>query len=235
MHLPRYVEVAAALRAEIAERGLKPGDALPTETQLTERFRVSRFTVREALRRLSAEGLVERRRGSGTVVADRATLRLGFPDTAALLQYAAASSFEILNRADIRLDAATARRLKREQGEPWHHIRGLRVMDGAAEPVALTDAYLHPRFADAVPKLVSGHEALFSQLARLAKLSVGKVIQEIEAVALGSNEAELLHVAPRSPALRILRHYLDSTGELAEISCSVHPGSRFSYTMTIDR
>lgn len=233
--MPRYVEVAAALKAEIAERGLKPGDALPTETQLTDRFRVSRFTVREALRQLAAEGLVERRRGSGTVVADRATLRLGFPDTAALLQYAAASSFEIMSRADIRLDAATARRLKRAKGEAWHHIRGLRVMDGAAEPVALTDAYLHPRFGDSVPKLVSGREALFSQLARLAKLSVGTVSQEIEAVALGSADAALLRVPPRSPALRILRHYLDPAGDVVEISCSVHPGSRFSYTMTIDR
>lgn len=233
--MPRYVEVAAALKAEITERGLVPGDALPTESQLTERFRVSRFTVREALRRLAAEGLVERRRGSGTVVADRATLRLGFPDTAALLQYAAASSFEILSRAEVRLDAATARRLKRPAGERWHHIRGLRVMDGAAEPVALTDAYLHPRFADSVPKLVSGREALFSQLARLAKLRIGQVAQEIEAVALRAADAALLHVPPRSPALRILRHYLDSEGQLAEISSSVHPGSRFSYTMTIDR
>jgi len=233
--LPRYVEVAAALRAEIVERGLAPGDALPTESQLTERFRVSRFTVREALRRLAAEGLVERRRGSGTVVADRATLRLGFPDTAALLQYAAASSFEIMSRADVRLDARTALRLKRPAGEAWHHIRGLRVMDGAAEPVALTDAYLHPRFADAAPRLVSGHEALFSQLARLANLTIGQVAQEIEAVALGTSDAALLHVPARSPALRILRHYYDREGQLAEISCSVHPGSRFSYTMTIDR
>lgn len=233
--MPRYVEVAAALKAEIAERGLQPGDSLPTESQLTERFRVSRFTVREALRRLAADGLVERRRGSGTVVADRATLRVGFPDTGALLQYAAASRFEIIGRADIRLNAATARRLKRTEGEAWHHIRGLRVMDGAAEPIALTDAYLHPRYADAVPKLVSGREALFSQLARLAELRVGTVSQEIEAVALGTAEAALLHVPPRSPALRILRHYLDHAGQLAEISCSVHPGSRFSYTMTIDR
>lgn len=231
----RYLQLAAALRADIQGGRLQPGDLVPTEHELVERYGVSRFTVREALRRLAADGLVRRRRGSGTVVAaDMPVLRQGFADTASLLQYAASSTFEIQLLGQVALSPALARLLKRPEGEPWHRIQGIRVMDGAPEPVALTDAYFHPRFSPHVGALRSGQEALFSQLARLAGLEIGRVEQEIHAVAASQSEAAHLHIARGAPCLRILRHYFDRQGNLAEMSCSVHPGERFSYTMVID-
>ncbi len=231
----RYLQLAALLRAEICEGRLQPGDPVPTEHELAALHGVSRFTVREALRQLTNDGLVRRKRGSGTVVAaDMPVLRQGFEDTRALLQYAASSAFVIEQKGLVQLSAPVARLLKRPEGEPWHLIQGVRRMDGAPEPIALTDAWIHPRFGAHVPRLRSDHEALFSQLARLAGLTVGRVEQEIQAVAVTAAEAALLHVPPRSPGLRILRHYFDSEGALAEMSCSVHPGERFSYTMVID-
>ena len=230
----RYLQLAATLRAEIRSGQLKPGDPLPTEHELAARYKVSRFTVREALRQLSNDGLIRRKRGSGTVVAaDRPVLRQGFADTGALLQYAASSDFIIERLGLVRLAPSVARMLKRPEGESWHLIRGVRVLDGLPEPLALTDAWIHPRFDAHVPSLRSDHEALFSQLSRLAGLRVEKVEQEIQAVVVTAAEAAILRVAPRSPALRILRHYFDSDGALAEMSCSVHPGERFSYTMVI--
>ena len=47
---------------------LQPGARLPTETQLTEKFGVSRTVVREAMRRLAADGLVSARQGAGVFV-----------------------------------------------------------------------------------------------------------------------------------------------------------------------
>ncbi len=209
---------------------------MPTEHELAARHQVSRFTVREALRQLTNDGLVRRKRGSGTVVAaDMPVLRQGYGDTSALLQYAASSSFLFEQRGLVQLSPATARLLKRPEAEAWHLIQGVRVMDGAPEPVAVTDAFVHPRFGGYLAQLQSTHEALFSQLARLAGFTVGRVEQEIQAVAVSAAEAAALHVPPRSPALRILRHYFESDGSLAEMSCSVHPGERFSYTMVIDR
>lgn len=59
-------QVASALRAEIASGTLRPGDRLPSEGMLIERFGVSRTVVREAIGQLRAEGFVRTQRGSGS-------------------------------------------------------------------------------------------------------------------------------------------------------------------------
>lgn len=56
------------LLAQIIDRGYAPGDRLPSETALCEEFDVSRNTLRTALNKLSALGLVEARRGGGTYI-----------------------------------------------------------------------------------------------------------------------------------------------------------------------
>ena len=55
---PLYVQVAESIREAILSGQLGPGDALPTERELSESFKVSRASVREALRALQAQGLV---------------------------------------------------------------------------------------------------------------------------------------------------------------------------------
>ena len=62
----RYRVIAGALQERIATGEFDVGHLLPTEAELCDEFRASRFTVREALRRLEDAGLVARRQGSGT-------------------------------------------------------------------------------------------------------------------------------------------------------------------------
>jgi GntR family transcriptional repressor for pyruvate dehydrogenase complex len=65
--LPRQTaahRISSAIEQKILRRSLRPGDALPTETELAEQFAVHRSTVREALRRLESAGLVGRAGGS---------------------------------------------------------------------------------------------------------------------------------------------------------------------------
>ena len=65
---PLYLQVVRALKDEIVS-GVHPvGSQLPTEEELCERFSVSRYTVREALRRLREDNLVSSRQGAGTIV-----------------------------------------------------------------------------------------------------------------------------------------------------------------------
>ena len=65
---PKYLQVADVLRKEIAEGVFRDGQTLMTEEELRVRFNVSRQTVRQAIALLEDDGLVDRRRGSGTYV-----------------------------------------------------------------------------------------------------------------------------------------------------------------------
>ena len=65
---PKYLQVADILRREIAEGVFRDGQTLMTEEELRFRFNVSRQTVRQAIALLEDDGLVDRRRGSGTYV-----------------------------------------------------------------------------------------------------------------------------------------------------------------------
>ena len=70
---PKHESISRDLRAEIATGALPPLGRLPSESQLTKRYGVSRPTVLRALRDLMAEGLIERRAGSGTFVRETAS------------------------------------------------------------------------------------------------------------------------------------------------------------------
>lgn len=70
---PAYMVIADALRARIESHELAPGDRLPSERELVERFGVARMTIRHALDMVQAEGLIERRRGRNGGTFIRAT------------------------------------------------------------------------------------------------------------------------------------------------------------------
>ncbi|MFT3906138.1 MAG: GntR family transcriptional regulator [Steroidobacteraceae bacterium] len=68
---PAYRRVAAQIAARIHDRSLNEGDALATELELAAQFEVTRSTLREALRELESQGLLERRRGTKRMVVTR--------------------------------------------------------------------------------------------------------------------------------------------------------------------
>ncbi|HEX6763156.1 MAG TPA: FadR/GntR family transcriptional regulator [Gaiellaceae bacterium] len=65
-----YLQIAEQLLAQIGTRRLKPGDALPPERELTQSFQVGRSSIREALRMLESQGVIESVNGGAFVVAE---------------------------------------------------------------------------------------------------------------------------------------------------------------------
>lgn len=75
---PLYEQITESIRKRTMAGELQPGERLPSEPELAERYGVSRATVREALRVLEKEGVVRSRRGQGTfVVGTRGRLQVG--------------------------------------------------------------------------------------------------------------------------------------------------------------
>ena len=232
---PRYLQLADELRAEVV-RGEFP-DGFPTENTLCQRFGVSRFTVREALRTLSGEGLIQRKRGSGTVVQPPAArggaLHQPLSNVDELLQYARGSRFAFERLADAGLPRDIAEQLGLIAGGRWFRFRGVRELAGG-DPIALTDAYLHHDFAGIIDRIAPNDETIFRQVERLAGIRVAQVTQDIQACGASADIAAALGIPRRGPCLRILRCFHDEDGRLFEISATHHPGERFAYSMHIE-
>ena len=82
---PLYLQLKEVLTEQISKGQYGLGDSLPTESQLCEKYSVSRTTVRQAISELTSDGYLERRRGSGTYVVkvpgkDIIELNLTVPD-----------------------------------------------------------------------------------------------------------------------------------------------------------
>ena len=108
--LPYYVQLKQILVKAIEQGELKPGDMLPTEAELCDRYRVSRTVVRQALGEMVSEGRLYRLRGKGTFVTGQKlserfldigeTFRLCGPDRSDLFSRLACG---LLDRSDILL------------------------------------------------------------------------------------------------------------------------------------
>lgn len=68
---PLYQQIADDLRKQIDDETLAPGSQLPTEAELRDRYSASRNTIRDAVKRLSSQGLIETKPGRGTFVTTR--------------------------------------------------------------------------------------------------------------------------------------------------------------------
>jgi GntR family transcriptional regulator len=234
---PRYRELADELREEVLG-GQYTHENFPTESDLCKRYAVSRFTVREALRALQTEGLISRRRGSGTMIQPAAArggaLHQPLSNFGEILQYArnTKASFEALGEGP--LPREIAEQLGLLAGGRWTRFRGLRTGSDSTQPLALTEAYVHESLHGIADKIDPKEDTIFKQIEQLAKLRFVKVTQDIQAISATAEVAKTLGIGKRAPCLRILRCYYDATDRILEISASHHPGDRFAYSMHID-
>lgn len=235
---PRYLELAEDLRAQILNGGFPDADQFPTENMLCKRYNVSRFTVREALRTLQTEGLIQRRHGSGTVIQPTAmrggALHQPLSNVAEILQYANNTRFMFARDGSAALPKKLAEEIGVGTTARWARFRGIRTSTSDDRPIAATDAYIHPDLTTAADAIDPAGATIFRQLEALSKLKIARVTQDIQAVAASAILAAKLKLPRRSPCLRILRCYLDAGGRVIEISASHHPGDRFTYNMHIE-
>lgn len=149
-----YEQVAATIRGSIVEGDYVVGQRLPTERELAERHSVSRNVLREAIRLLAKEGLVEVRHGSGTYVTDRTGKALGA--SLDLFVTLAGGAEAVSNLLEARLiiepslAALAAVRASNVQLKQMHEA--IRAMDAAgkdAEAFIASDHHFHLLIAKA--------------------------------------------------------------------------------------
>ncbi len=129
---PAYAQLVSILRQSMAAGILRPGDQLPSEAQLCERYGVSPMTVRRAINALVDQGLVVAEQGRGTFVKPVAMgeATFGLKNLQALLNDTQHTTVNILEARIVKADERVARKLDILQGERAIYIRRLLNTNG---------------------------------------------------------------------------------------------------------
>ena len=234
---PRYQQIFVALRDSIAQGRYRIGDNLPTEVELCEQFGVSRYTVREALRRLVEQGMLARRQGSGSEVI-AAEPGQGFVhhvrSLADLFQYALDTHLDIGSIQQVALPPDIAPRVGGAPGSQWLLIKSVRRTEPGGAGICVTHSYIPQRHASIRPEIPGCVGPLYALLEKRTGEPIVEAIQEIQAVAMSAEIAAGLESRPGAYAMCLLRRYASQKGTLIA-SFNWHLADDFTYRMQLSR
>src|SRR5262245_19234299 len=226
LHHQVYLDLAAALDAS----EWRPGDRLPTERELAERYGCSLITVRRALSELTREGRIERTRGRGTFVL-HPRLELDFGGSQSSTSDMQSRGLDPETRlVAARREAAgeaVAHAPELASGAPTLYLERLRLAGG--EPLLLEQVHLP---ADRFPGLLASdleHNSLYEILTARYGTRVVRAREAIEPVLLRGREARLLAQPSGRPALLVAGVAFSADGTPVEFARSFIRGDRTRY------
>jgi GntR family transcriptional regulator len=206
--LPLYHQIYETLRKQIL-RGekWKPGDMIPPESELVEHYGVSVITIRQALDKLSTQGLIYRQRGRGTFVAhqtlEQSTVRI-VSFTQDMLQRGLKPSSRILSSRLVPASTEIAGKLDIAEGTELARLERLRLADN--EPMGIETSHLVHRYC---PGVLTRHDYASASLSDALERDYGirnsSAKQVIRAISASPEIAHSLSIPPKSAVLFIER------------------------------
>ncbi len=224
--LPLWAQLDRDMRAR-----LDAGEfvtTFPGEMALVAEYGVSRQTVREALRRLRAEGLVVAERGRPPRLAPPAEIRqpLGaLYSLFASVEAAGLTQRSVVRVLDLRADGVVAAHLGLEESTPLFHLERLRL--AGEEPLAVDRVWLPAQLAAPLLDADFSHTALYDELAVRAGVRLGGGEEHIRAVVPTAAERRLLDIGSGIAAFAIDRLGC-AAGRPVEWRHTLVRGDRFS-------
>lgn len=213
--VPLYRQLAGHLEDEIRSGRLLPGARLPSETELTRRYGVSRITLRQAVTELVRKQLLARQQGKGTFVTIPAVqhdLRRSHGLLGSLFSQARGASARLLRYDLVVPPADIAALLALRRAERALRLDRLYLIDG--RPVALAQGWL----ACQVGALSRSTARLMSteDMMRQAGVAVASSEVTIRAQAAGAVVGRALRISPRTSVLVLRRKALGADGTVKE-------------------
>ncbi len=229
--VPLYHQLATQLTEAIESATLKPGDLFENELALAERLELSRPTVRRAISELVAKGLLIRRRGIGTTVANKVVHRRNeltslYDD---LERSGRTPVTRVLEFDPARVDAQAAEQFGVDPQTPLIYLERLRLADDT--PLAVLRNWLPPRYA-AITADELESAGLYTLLRQLGARPV-VAHQTIGARPPSSAERKALELGRGEPVLTMTRKAYDAEGNPVEFGDHCYRADQYAFDITV--
>lgn len=228
--VPLYHQLAEQMTAAIENGTLKPGDAFENELSLADRLNLSRPTVRRAIAELVERGLLVRRRGIGTTVANQVVHRRD--ELTSLHEDLARTGREPgtrVLRLEMLTDERAAAALQVSPETPLLFLERLRL--AGDQPLAILTNWLPPQHEEITTDDLE-RESLYGLLRRRGiRPVVGH--QVIGARSATASERRLLRVPKGQPLLTMTRHAYDADGTPVEFGDHCYRADQYAFDITV--
>ena len=229
---PLYQQLAQQLQAAIKRGEVVPGDFISGEIELADQWRVSRPTVRRAIQDLVSSGLVERRRGVGTMVVARDIKRS--PKLSGLFEDLVLEgrnpTNEVLSYARTKLNETDALAINLPTGSEVVRLQRVRIADGIR--LALLTNILPLDIAADISRADLVRTGLYDLL-RLKGVHPTTAIQRIGARSATVGEAKRLDLDTDVPLLTVHRVTCDDSGRVIEVGNHVYSARNYFVEMRL--
>jgi len=204
---PLYRQIKTLLLQKLESAEWRPGEMIPSESELATRFNVSQGTVRKAIDEMAAENLLMRRQGKGTFVASHDDPRAFFRFLRLVpLKGGIEQSRSVpLECWRAKAGAEVARMLKLNAGDPVIILR--RILQFSGKPVVVDEIYLPGGvFGTLTLEMLKDYQgSLYSFFENQFGIRMTRAEERLRAVPADRTSAELLSVAEGSPLLSVER------------------------------
>lgn len=232
---PLYLQIKDVLTANLVRGVWKPGDQLPTESELSRQFEVSEGTVRQAVMALVQEGRLTRRSGKGTFVArpnfDHSFMRFFRfrGGTKARKPEYSIKVLEIKPRGDV--DANVRRVIGLAANAKVLSIHRAIMQDG--EAVCHYVSYLSNAEFGALSKEDLENSALYDALERKYGVHILRAVETLQARASEGEDVDILGVRPGEPVIAIDRVAYTYGERAVEVRHTVGRSDKFRYQIQL--
>lgn len=233
--LPIYYQLKEMMKKKIVSGEWPPGSAIPSERELSDRYEISRMTVRQAVTELVREGDLIRHRGKGTFVAEEKIERAlnqvtGF--TEEMLRRGYTPKTVVKEFAIREADKGTAKALDLREGGLIYEVKRLRLADEVS--MAFETSYLP---VERIPGLTKERltSSLFEYVEKELKMEIGYGRRMLEASIARRGESRLLGIPEGAPILFIRGVTYFADGKPMEIVESLYRGDRYTFTVELER
>ncbi|MBE2270147.1 MAG: GntR family transcriptional regulator [Anaerolinea sp.] len=235
--IPYYIQVKEALHGAIDQRVWLPGSQIPGEPELCRVFNVSRTVIRQALSEMEHEGVIVRRKGKGTFVAEPKIVEslvqklTGFYQD--MVERGHTPVTQVLKQQVIPASSKVAKRLSIPPETQVIEMERLRFVDD--EPILLVTTYLpYDRCAPAADADFTG-QSLYTFLEKECGLMITSGSRWLEAVLANEYEAQQLKVKAGAPLILIDSIAYLEDGTPIEYYHAVHRGDRSRFEVKLVR